>query len=134
MDESSPCAPEHSPSGCGLIGVHGVLCALTAIGERPDAIPETFYLGAAVPNPFNPTTEVRYGIPVSAGRTRVVVDVCDVLGRHVRTLVNREEGPGEYRIRWDGKNDRGESAASGVYFFRLEAGTQTYTRKGVLLK
>lgn len=123
-----------TPSGCELIGALGVGCATTDVGEQPKGAPAALYLGPAVPNRFNPTTRITYGIPVSAGRSRVVVDICDVLGRRVRSLVNRDEGPGEYRVTWDGKNDRGEPVASGVYFCGLTKGTRTLTRKAVLLR
>jgi hypothetical protein len=65
-----------------------------------------------VPNPFKPTMEITYGIPVTAETSRVVVDVSDVLGLHVRSIVNRDEGRGEYRVTWDGKDDQGREAAS----------------------
>jgi hypothetical protein len=133
LGSNSPCAADSS-TGCGLMGAFGVGCTPTAVVEGPSTMPSSFYLGPAVPNPFNPTMEITYGIPVSAGTSRVVVDLCDVLGRHVRSLVDREEGPGDYRVTWDGKDDRGEPVASGVYFYRLKTGTQTLTRKAVLLK
>lgn len=98
------------------------------------AIPKTFYLGPAVPNPFNPSTEISYSIPVSLASSRIVLEVCDVLGRRVRSLVNENNGPGEYRVTWDGKNDKGEELASGAYFFRLITDKKTLTRKAILLR
>jgi hypothetical protein len=133
LGSNSPCAADSS-TGCGLMGAFGVGCTPTAVVEEPSTMPSSFYLGPAVPNPFNPTMEITYGIPATAGTSRVVLDVCDVLGRHVRSLVNRDQAPGEYRVTWDGKDGHGESVASGVYFYRLQTGSQTLTRKAVLLK
>jgi len=54
--------------------------------------------------------------------------------RRVRSLVDRAVPPGAYRVKWDGKNDRGDPVASGVYFCRLTAGNRTLTRKAMLLR
>jgi hypothetical protein len=84
------------------------------------------------PNPFNPNTIVRYALPTPA---KVRLDVFDVAGRLVRTLVRDARQPaGVFEVEWDGRDSRGMAAASGVYFFRLAAGVEALTRKAVLLK
>jgi len=83
------------------------------------------------PNPFNPSTTIRYVVPV---RERVRIDVFDVSGQSVITLVDREEAAGEYEVLWRGVDADGTQAASGVYFVRIEAGRQSLARKMVLLK
>jgi hypothetical protein len=83
------------------------------------------------PNPFNPVTRIRYEV---ASRARVSLDVFDVRGELVRRLVDEAKGPGSYVAEWDGKNTEGERASTGVYFYRLTAGTFSETRKMVLLK
>ena len=65
---------------------------------------------------------------------RVRISVHDVSGRRVRTLVNRTLRAGEHAEGWDGRDDRGTPVATGVYLYRLTAGSQTLTRKAVLLK
>ena len=84
-----------------------------------------------VPNPFNPTTTIRYAI---AGDNQVSLAIYDVTGRKVRTLVNERQRADVYRVNWDGINDRGQRVASGVYFYKLAAGKFTQTKKMVLLK
>ena len=79
----------------------------------------------------NPTTTVRYQVPEDA---RVVIRVYDLLGRVVTTLVDAQVSAGFYHRVWDGRNDAGLRVASGVYIYRMEAGTFVQTRKMLLLK
>lgn len=84
-----------------------------------------------VPNPFNPTTTIRYSV---ADRARVSLRIYDVSGRLVRVLADDEKSPGVYTVVWNGVNDSGQIVSSGVYFYRFEAGSYAHTRKLVLLK
>ncbi len=84
-----------------------------------------------VPNPFNPSTTIRYVLPV---RADVRVTIYDVAGRPVATLVDRNQAAGSYAVEWNGTGARGERVASGVYLLRMEAGKQALSRKMVLLK
>jgi DNA-binding beta-propeller fold protein YncE len=84
-----------------------------------------------VPNPFNPTTTIKYAI---ASDSDVNLTVYDVAGRKVRTLVSERQRADVHRVVWDGVNDAGERVASGVYFYRLAAGKFTQTKKMLLLK
>jgi len=83
------------------------------------------------PNPFNPTTTIRYVLPV---REQVTLAIYDANGRLVRTLVNEVEGYGAHEVAWDGRDDGGVAMGSGVYFYRLRAGKRTESKKMVLLK
>ncbi len=83
------------------------------------------------PNPFNPTTAIRYTLE-SAGPARILV--FDAAGVRVRTLVDGHHSRGPHEVVFDGRDDAGRSLASGVYFYRLEAGGVVQTRKMVLLK
>jgi hypothetical protein len=100
---------------------------LTGVGDAP-ALTE---LRANHPNPFNPVTTIEYSLS-RAGRVRV--RVYDAAGHHVRTLVDRVEAMGEHHVDFDGRDDRGQPLASGVYLYRLDTGGVTQTRKMVLLK
>jgi hypothetical protein len=101
----------------------------TSTNERP--LPTKLAL-ENFPNPFNPTTTIRYSLPANAA---VTLEVYDVSGRLVRTLVDAEtRKAGIYDELWDGKDARGEAVSTGVYFYRLTAGTESLTRKAVLLK
>ncbi len=105
----------------------------TGVSETAQ-LPTVFFLGRAIPNPFNPVTEISYGIPVGAEPSRVVMNVYDPTGRKVTTLVDADQGPGIYRTVWDGRDHKGAEVASGVYFYRLVWQGKAETRRIVLLK
>ena len=91
---------------------------LTTGVEDPGIQPEQFSLHQNYPNPFNPETKIAYKLSSAA---KISIQVYDILGRKVRTLVNEEKDTGAYTVSWNGKNDLGHSVASGVYFYKLEA-------------
>lgn len=93
-----------------------------------------FVLGPAVPNPFNPVTEISYWVPSWAAGTRRALVVYDVTGRRVRTLVDGPSAPGHQTAVWDGRDDSGAAVSSGVYLYRLEAEGFRAERKMALLK
>ncbi len=103
---------------------------VTAIGEAP-APGHVTRLGQNAPNPFNPTTEIRYEVGRAA---RVRLQVFDVRGRLIRTLVDASLKPGRYDTRWDGHDAAGRPVASGRYYYRLNTGFSHLTRGMVLLK
>ena len=86
----------------------------------------TYKLSQNYPNPFNPTTTIEYSIPQSRF---VSLKVYDILGREVKTLVHQQELPGTYKVQFNGSE-----LASGVYFYRIEAGEFVSTKKFILLK
>jgi parallel beta-helix repeat protein len=111
------------------------LCTETRIdSDLPEVAPATFFLGPATPNPFNPITEITFGIPAGAQPSRVTMNVYDSVGRRVRTLVDSDHGPGTYRVIWDGNDHNGVPTASGVYFYRIVWGDRSETNRMVLLK
>jgi flagellar hook assembly protein FlgD len=96
------------------------------------AIPwATFALHQNHPNPFNPSTTIRFTL---AAREHTSIVVYDAKGRRVRTLVDAAQDAGEHEVEWDGRDANGVVVSSGVYFCRLSAGIQSETRKMVLLK
>ncbi len=96
-------------------------------------LPKAFALAQNTPNPFNPATTISYSVP--EGQTAdVSLKVYDIRGRLVSTLVAEIKTAGTYTVFWDGINNAGQKVASGVYFYRLQAGEFTQTRKMVLLK
>jgi hypothetical protein len=88
-------------------------------------------LGQNTPNPCVTGTEIRYE---TARQARVTIRVYDALGRQVCVLVDGVKPPGEHLARWDGRNDRGERVTSGVYFYNIEAGEFSATRKMLVLR
>jgi hypothetical protein len=103
------------------------------IKERLLPIADRFELGQNFPNPFNPMTEIHFSLPGDLNNSRVKLDIFNMLGQKVRTLVHEKKMAGSHIIEWDGKNDQGMPAASGVYIYRLQAGSMTATRKMILL-
>ena len=101
-----------------------------AVGD-PGFIPEVFSLAQNYPNPFNPVTKIGYGLPKSAN---VRVDVYNLMGENVATLVNKKQNPGYYFITWDSKNNMGIPVSAGVYIYQIRAGDYVKSRKLILLK
>ncbi|MFH1070664.1 MAG: FlgD immunoglobulin-like domain containing protein [Candidatus Glassbacteria bacterium] len=102
-------------------------------GSGRSSLPRAFALNQNAPNPFNPATTISYSVP--EGRTvEVSLKVYDLRGRLVATLVNEVKDAGTYTIFWEGTNDAGQKVASGVYFYRMQAGDFQQTRKMVVLK
>jgi hypothetical protein len=99
-------------------------------GETPD-VPRTFALYQNVPNPFNPTTMIRFDLPRAV---HVRLRVYNVKGELVATLVDKGMTEGRKEIAWTATTDSGSAVASGIYFYRLTAGEFVRTRKMVLLR
>jgi hypothetical protein len=98
-------------------------------------IPQAAFLEQNVPNPFNPTTHIQYGVPAGTGGTVPVrLVVYDAAGRQVRQLLSGNQTPGIHGAFWDGRNDSGHRVESGVFFYRLQVAGQTLTRKLIMLK
>ncbi|MBD3221454.1 hypothetical protein GF314_09445 [bacterium] len=103
----------------------------TSVDGLPDARP---LLGANYPNPFNPTTTVPYLVPERLGQASVQLDVLDLRGRIVRTLVSGVRAAGEHTATFDGRDDGGDLLASGSYLARLRVDGQETTRIMTLVK
>ena len=95
-------------------------------------IPTTFELDQNFPNPFNPATSIRYGLPQAA---EVTVKIFDLLGKEVVTLLSGEQkGAGYHVLSWTGRDKNGASVASGLYFYQIVSGKFIQTRKMILVK
>jgi hypothetical protein len=94
--------------------------------EGDETLPEEFVLYENYPNPFNPSTKIKYSVPQSSN---VVIKVFDVLGNEIETLTNEEKSAGTYEITWNAIG-----LPSGVYFYQLRAGDYVNTKKMLLLK
>jgi hypothetical protein len=99
--------------------------SLTGVKESP-AIARSFNLSQNYPNPFNPSTTIAFTLP---SRSFVTLKIFDILGRELATIVSEELPAGNYTRQWNASN-----MSSGVYFYRLEAGSSTQTKKLILLK
>ena len=121
----------HNASTAGTISVNGVqfvelLKTTTGVVRQPVGAAATFSLAQNYPNPFNPTTTISYSIPA---RAFVSLQVFDVLGKRIATLVDEYREAGTYAVHFDASN-----LPSGMYFYRLQAGNFTQTRKLLLMK
>jgi hypothetical protein len=94
-------------------------------------IPTEFALGQNYPNPFNPSTDIRFALP---NEEQVRITIYSVSGIELKTLVNARMSAGNYSVRWDGTNSTGEHVSSGVYLYRIQAGSFTAVKKMVMLK
>jgi hypothetical protein len=104
----------------------------TAVGDGAKV--PGLLLGRNYPNPFNPVTHITYVIPDGAAASRVTLSIFDVSGRPVRQLVDGLQGPGGYTVSWNGRDEHGGEVSSGVYFYRLRWGSESLTKRMVLLK
>lgn len=98
--------------------------------EEAPVVPTVYALAQNYPNPFNPVTRIRFELPAAS---KAELRVFDVSGRVVKTLVDLPMDAGQHTVVWNGRSDAGRSVASGIYFYRLEAGDFVATRKMVLL-
>ena len=94
-------------------------------------IPEEFTLLPAYPNPFNPVVNVRFGLPEAR---HVRVEVFDITGRRIYTLVDEKRKAGWHTVQWQGVNQSGHAVGSGAYFIRIQAEEDVRTLKALLLK
>ena len=101
-----------------------IVGTLTSINDPQ--LPKEYNLSQNYPNPFNPTTVISYSLPKNRF---VTLTIYDALGRKVETLVNEQQGVGNHSINFDASR-----LPSGAYFYRLQAGTYTQTKKLLLLK
>jgi Bacterial Ig domain/IPT/TIG domain/FlgD Ig-like domain len=98
---------------------------------KPVSLPEQFSLSENYPNPFNIQTMIQYTLPVEA---KVQLVIYNLVGQKVRTLVDEYQPAGYKQVHWDGYDQYGHEAGTGVYLIRLEAGQQRFVRRITLLK
>lgn len=98
----------------------------TSVEVFDGKLPEAYKLFQNNPNPFNPSTTIKFSIPNSQF---ITLKVYDILGREVATLVNEEKIPGNYEVKFNGSN-----LSSGVYFYKLQSGSFSDTKKFILMK
>ncbi|MGH7602244.1 MAG: T9SS type A sorting domain-containing protein, partial [bacterium] len=121
----NPAANQNGPAAA--LGVYEIeLTPTTEVEEQNEMAPVSFELMQNYPNPFNPATSIEFSI---ASDQFVSLKVYDVLGNEVATLVNEKKPAGFYRVSFDAKG-----LASGVYFYRLQAGNFAATRKLLLVR
>lgn len=104
---------------------------MTGVDNNTTDTPGRFTLHQNHPNPFNPETCIRYSLPRD---THVRLDIYNIHGQLIRCLVDTDQSAGEKSIIWDGLDAQGRSAVSGLYYYKIEAGPHSDTRKMVMLR
>lgn len=103
----------------------------TSIDVETGSIPDQYSLGQNYPNPFNPTTTIDYHL---SKQSNVILEIYNARGQKVRSLINNVQSPGIKSVVWDGRNDRGKAVASGIYLYKIQAGTFIQTKKMLLIQ
>lgn len=93
--------------------------------------PATYRLDQNYPNPFNPVTRIRYAVPEAA---HVAIEIYNIQGRRVRTLVDRSHVPGEYSVKWDGRDDYHTGVSGGIYMVRIVTADYQASRKMLFIR
>ncbi len=99
--------------------------------DRESSIPQDVVLGENSPNPFNPNTQIKFGLPTNQ---RVEIDIYSISGKKVKTLVNNVMNAGYHTIDWNATNANGAKVSSGVYIYQLRCGNEVFTKKMIFAK
>jgi hypothetical protein len=105
--------------------------SVTAEGVETEIMPEVTSLGNNYPNPFNPETNIEFSL-AEAGP--VTLDIYNIKGQKIKTLANGDYDKGTHVLYWNGRDESGAAAASGIYFYMMQSGRYTLTRKMILMK
>jgi hypothetical protein len=129
LESTSPCLPANNTCGVQM-GAFGEGCVIGTAAA--DELPRRVTLAQNHPNPFNPQTSIRFGLPAAAA---VTLEIFDVAGRQVVTLMDRQVLPaGWHEAIWTGRNAAGENVASGIYLLQMKTAEALLTRKLTLLR
>jgi hypothetical protein len=114
-----------------MIRAEFVYLVSDGVAETIDELPSSYSLGQNYPNPFNPSTRIDYTIPKTGN---VKINIYDILGRNIKTLINEIQGKGKYSVRWNGDDNSGRRVSSGLYLYRMETEGFTSVKKLNLIK
>ncbi|MFZ4620524.1 MAG: T9SS type A sorting domain-containing protein [Bacteroidota bacterium] len=116
----------------GNVAVTPEAIVVTAV---PGKYPTTYSLEQNYPNPFNGLTTIQYEIPdQKTTETKIAIQIFNVLGQKVKTLINTPHDPGQYRVTWNGTDESGSQVSSGIYFYRLITKNHLTTKKMIYVK
>jgi hypothetical protein len=122
--------PSHNLPVCDTVHVYTDVRWIEGSTDE-ESKPTIFAVSQNYPNPFNPVTNFRVALPQAS---HVKIEVFNILGQKMKTLVDEDMGTGVFVVDWDGKDDRGLEVSSGIYFYRIIAGDFSDIKKMVLLK
>ena len=118
-------------SGGTLYWEDNIILTMDALGVDQGGVPTAYRLSDAYPNPFNPMTKFNYEVP---NTEHVSIDIYNLTGRHIKSLVNSIQNPGYKTVQWNATNDRNEPVSGGLYLYTIESGDFKQTKKMLLLK
>ena len=106
--------------------------AYSSLSSDTDVLlPAEFAMYQNYPNPFNPITSIKYDLPKDA---HTVMEVFDIMGKHVKTLIDENQTAGFKTVKWDATNSNGNNVAAGMYIYQIKSGSYNETKKMILLK
>ena len=117
--------------GHGSYSLLNLSVSASAVEDFPEEISYSFNLVQNYPNPFNPETKISYALPKDC---HVKLTIYNIMGQKIKVLVNEHQTVGHKDVYWDGKDDKGKEVASGIYFYKLDAGEFTQSKRMVLIK
>ena len=105
----------------------------TITAQIKNSIPDDYDLSQNYPNPCNPFTQIQYALANERPQdTRLVI--FNIMGREIRTLVNKRQSGGNYHVTWDGRDDDGNLVSSGIYYYRITSGSFSQMKKITMIK
>jgi hypothetical protein len=116
---------------CRFVTYCGPLLPVLSLYKEAVSMPTEFSLSQSYPNPFNPICVISYALPSDC---QVKLVVYNLLGQRVKVLVDEHQNAGYKSVTWDGKDSQGQELASGIYFYRIEAGNFVQSKKMMLMK
>ena len=111
--------------------IEGWSLALDVNEDDENNLPDSYCLHQCYPNPFNPSTQIRYDLPCASN---VQLSIYNIVGQEVRVLSRGQQGAGHYQQEWDGCTETGQPVTSGLYFYRLQADDYVASKKMLLVK
>jgi hypothetical protein len=118
-------------SGGNLYWKDSISISIQTLNAEENNIPKYFSLGNAYPNPFNPNTTIQYGL---SSMEFVTIEIYDLMGRKIKSLVNEKLDPGIYSYNWDATDNMNQPVSGGMYFYQMQAGDFKETKKIILIK
>ncbi len=103
----------------------------SVLGETNTTSPSKYQLKQNFPNPFNPSTTIRYSL---SSPQKIYIRIYDVSGQLVKDIIEEHKQAGEYNVKWNGKNNSGQRVSSGVYYYQMTVGNETQAKKMILIK
>ncbi len=132
IDECGVCDGPGAIYECGCYDIpDGAIDCAGNLSINESLIPQSYTLSQNYPNPFNPITYIHYSVP---NYDFITIDIIDISGQIIKTIVQSSHQPGNYDIMWDGTNYYGISVPSGIYFYKMDADEFVSIKKLVLLK